>query len=111
MTRASSRTTAAAWPLYEVDRRGRASRRLFHSGQTGVGAGHAGRGRHAAEVLEPDVHLDDVAVDFPDMPIILAHPSVPWQDEALAVAGAQAAGLHRPVRLVADVLPGAASSR
>jgi predicted TIM-barrel fold metal-dependent hydrolase len=30
--------------------------------------------------------LDDVAADFPDMPIILAHPSFPWQDEALAVA-------------------------
>jgi predicted TIM-barrel fold metal-dependent hydrolase len=27
-----------------------------------------------------------VAADFPDMPIILAHPSVPWQDEQLSVA-------------------------
>ena len=32
------------------------------------------------------MYLDDVAVDFPDMPIILAHPSFPWQEEALAVA-------------------------
>jgi predicted TIM-barrel fold metal-dependent hydrolase len=32
------------------------------------------------------MYLDDVAVDFPDMPIILAHPSFPWQDEALSVA-------------------------
>ena len=32
------------------------------------------------------MHLDDVAVDFPDMPIIAAHPSFPWQDEALSVA-------------------------
>ena len=31
-------------------------------------------------------YLDDVAADFPDMPIILAHPSFPWQEEALAVA-------------------------
>jgi predicted TIM-barrel fold metal-dependent hydrolase len=30
--------------------------------------------------------LDDVAVDFPQMPIIMAHPSFPWQDEALAIA-------------------------
>ena len=30
--------------------------------------------------------VDDVAADFPDMDIILAHPSFPWQDEALAVA-------------------------
>jgi predicted TIM-barrel fold metal-dependent hydrolase len=27
-----------------------------------------------------------VAADFPELPIILAHPSFPWQDEALAVA-------------------------
>ena len=27
-----------------------------------------------------------MAVDFPDMPIILAHPSFPWQEEALSVA-------------------------
>ncbi len=32
------------------------------------------------------MHVDDVAVDFPDMPIILAHPSFPWQEEALSVA-------------------------
>ncbi len=30
--------------------------------------------------------LDDVAADFPDLTIILAHPSFPWQDEALSVA-------------------------
>jgi predicted TIM-barrel fold metal-dependent hydrolase len=29
--------------------------------------------------------IDDVAVDFPDMPIIMAHPSFPWQDEAISV--------------------------
>jgi predicted TIM-barrel fold metal-dependent hydrolase len=27
-----------------------------------------------------------VAVDFPEMPIILAHPSFPWQEEAISVA-------------------------
>jgi predicted TIM-barrel fold metal-dependent hydrolase len=31
-----------------------------------------------------------VAVDFPDMTIILAHPSFPWQDEALSIC------LHKP---------------
>ena len=30
--------------------------------------------------------LDDVAADFPDLTIILAHPSVPWQDEAISIA-------------------------
>jgi predicted TIM-barrel fold metal-dependent hydrolase len=34
--------------------------------------------------------IDDVAVDFPDLPIILAHPSFPWQDEAISVC------LHKP---------------
>lgn len=32
------------------------------------------------------MYLDDVAVDFPEMPIVLAHPSFPWQEEALSVA-------------------------
>jgi len=27
-----------------------------------------------------------VAADFPELTIILAHPSVPWQDEAIAIA-------------------------
>ena len=30
--------------------------------------------------------VDDVAVDFPDMKIILAHPSWPWTDESLSMA-------------------------
>jgi len=36
------------------------------------------------------MYIDDVAVDFPDMPIIMAHPSFPWQEEALSVAN------HKP---------------
>jgi predicted TIM-barrel fold metal-dependent hydrolase len=32
------------------------------------------------------MHLDDVAADFPDLTIVMAHPSFPWQEEALAVA-------------------------
>ena len=32
------------------------------------------------------MYLDEVAADFPTMPIIQAHPSFPWQEEALAVA-------------------------
>jgi predicted TIM-barrel fold metal-dependent hydrolase len=30
--------------------------------------------------------LDEVAATFPELQIIMAHPSVPWQDEAIAVA-------------------------
>src|ERR687889_198772 len=58
---------------------------LFHTGQTGIGAGlPGGRGiklRYSAPML-----LDDVAADFPELTIILAHPSVPWQDEAISIA-------------------------
>ena len=58
---------------------------LFHTGQTGVGAGMRGGGGIHLKYSNP-MYLDDVAVDFPDMPIILAHPSFPWQEEALSVA-------------------------
>jgi uncharacterized protein len=30
--------------------------------------------------------LDDVAADFPGLTAILAHPSVPWQAEAISMA-------------------------
>jgi predicted TIM-barrel fold metal-dependent hydrolase len=30
--------------------------------------------------------LDDVAADFPGLTIIMAHPSVPWQDAAISIA-------------------------
>jgi predicted TIM-barrel fold metal-dependent hydrolase len=58
---------------------------LFHTGQTGAGAGTRGGGGIRLAYSNP-MHLDDVAVDFPDMPVILAHPSFPWQEEALSVA-------------------------
>jgi uncharacterized protein len=58
---------------------------LFHTGQTGIGAGMPGGGGVRLGYSNP-MAIDDVAVDFPHLPIILAHPSFPWQDEALAVA-------------------------
>jgi predicted TIM-barrel fold metal-dependent hydrolase len=30
--------------------------------------------------------VDDVPADVPERDVILAHPSFPWQDEALAIA-------------------------
>jgi predicted TIM-barrel fold metal-dependent hydrolase len=30
--------------------------------------------------------LDDVLAEFPELTLILAHPSVPWQDEAISIA-------------------------
>jgi predicted TIM-barrel fold metal-dependent hydrolase len=73
-----------AYGLYEAIAEARLPA-LFHTGQTGVGAGVRGGGGIRLKYSNP-MEVDDVAVDFPDMPIVLAHPSFPWQDEALAVA-------------------------
>ena len=72
------------YPLYEaISELGVPA--LFHSGQTGIGSGLPGGGGVRLKYSNPML-LDDVAVDFPDLTIIIAHPSFPWQDEALAVA-------------------------
>lgn len=77
-----------AYPFYELIESHR-SIALFHTGHSGIGAGLPGGGgirlKHGNPML-----IDDVAVDFPGMKIIMAHPSFPWQDEALSVA------LHKP---------------
>ncbi|CAD7049988.1 amidohydrolase [Pseudorhizobium endolithicum] len=74
----------SAYPLYEaIAEEGAIT--LFHTGQTGVGAGMPGGMNMRLKYSNP-IYLDDVAADFPDMPIILAHPSFPWQEEALSVA-------------------------
>jgi len=77
-----------AYPLYEAIAEAKLPA-LFHTGQTGVGAGTPGGGGVRLKYSNP-MYLDDVAADFPDMPIILAHPAVPWQDEQLSVA------VHKP---------------
>jgi uncharacterized protein len=74
----------AAYVLYEaIEELGVPA--VFHTGQTGIGAGAPGGGGIRLKYSNPML-IDDVAADFPGMPIILAHPSFPWQDEALAVA-------------------------
>jgi len=78
-----------AWyPLYEpIAHAGLIA--LFHSGTTGIGAGMPGGGGVRLKYSNPML-VDDVAADFPELKIILAHPSFPWQDEALAIA------VHKP---------------
>jgi len=73
-----------AYPLYEVIAEAKLPA-LFHTGQTGVGANTKAGGGIRLKYSHPML-LDDVAVDFPDMPIVMAHPSFPWQEEALSVA-------------------------
>jgi uncharacterized protein len=58
---------------------------VFHTGHSGIGSGLPGGGGVRLKYSNP-MHVDDVAVDFPGLPIILAHPSFPWQDEAISVA-------------------------
>jgi len=82
----------AAYPLYEVIQEAGLPA-LFHTGQTGVGAGQRGGGGLRLRYSNP-IYLDDVAVDFPDMTIIMAHPSFPWQEEALSVA------IHKPLAYI-----------
>ena len=59
---------------------------LIHTGTTGIGAGLPGGGGIKLGGCRPIPYMDDVAADFPETPMILAHPSWPWQDEALAMA-------------------------
>jgi predicted TIM-barrel fold metal-dependent hydrolase len=76
------------YPLYEaIAEAGLIA--LFHSGTTGIGAGMPGGGGVRLKYSNP-MCVDDVAADFPELRIILAHPSFPWQDEALAIA------VHKP---------------
>ncbi|MFF5792502.1 amidohydrolase family protein [Paeniglutamicibacter sp. NPDC012692] len=58
---------------------------IFHTGQNGMGAGLPG-GRGIKLRYSNPLLLDDVAADFPGLTIIMAHPSVPWQDEANSIA-------------------------
>jgi predicted TIM-barrel fold metal-dependent hydrolase len=78
-----------AWyPLYEVIAEAGLIA-LFHTGTTGIGAGMPGGGGVRLKYSNP-MCVDDVAADFPELRIILAHPSFPWQEEALAIA------VHKP---------------
>lgn len=63
---------------------------LLHTGQTGVGAGMRGGGGVKLKYGQPIPYIDDMAADFPDLTIIMAHPAVPWQEEQLSVL------VHKP---------------
>jgi predicted TIM-barrel fold metal-dependent hydrolase len=77
-----------AYPLYEIFADARLPV-LFHTGHSGIGSGAPGGAGIRLKYGHP-MPIDDVAVDFPDLPIIMAHPSFPWQDEAISVC------LHKP---------------
>ena len=76
------------YPLYEVIEEARLPV-IFHTGHSGMGTGMPGGGGIRLKYGNP-MHIDDVAVDFPNMPIVMAHPSFPWQDEAISIC------MHKP---------------
>ena len=73
-----------AWPIYEVIAE-YGLPAIFHTGHSGMGTGMKGGGGIRLKYGQPML-VDDVAVDFSDMKIILAHPSWPWTDESLSMA-------------------------
>ena len=74
----------AFYPLYAaIEEAGLPA--LFHTGHSGIGSGLPGGGGIRLKYSNPML-VDDVAVDFPELKIVLAHPSFPWQDEAISVA-------------------------
>ena len=73
----------AAYPLYEVIAEAGLPA-LFHTGHSGIGTGLPGGGGLHLKYSNP-LPLDDVAADFPTLQIVLAHPSFPWQDEAISI--------------------------
>jgi len=78
----------SAYPFYEVVAEAKLPV-VIHTGHSGIGTGMPGGGGIRLKYGNP-MDIDDVAVDFPDMPIIMAHPSFPWQDEAISIC------LHKP---------------
>jgi predicted TIM-barrel fold metal-dependent hydrolase len=74
----------AFYPLYQAIQEAGVPA-LFHTGHSGIGTGLPGGGGIRLKYSNP-MYVDDVAVDFPELKIVLAHPSFPWQDEAISVA-------------------------
>ena len=58
---------------------------LSHTGFTGLGAGTPG-GMGIRQQHAHPMYLDEIAATFPNLQIVMAHPSWPWQSDALAVA-------------------------
>jgi predicted TIM-barrel fold metal-dependent hydrolase len=72
------------YPLFELmDELGAAV--MVDVGTTGMGAGMAGG--HGAKIRHAHPSsIDELAADFPELKIVMAHPGWPWVDETTAVA-------------------------
>lgn len=76
------------YPIYEAIA-GAGVPALFHTGQTGLGSALPGGYGIKLRYSDPML-LDDVAADFPDLTIVMAHPAVPWVDAQIAIASHKA---------------------
>lgn len=63
---------------------------IFHMGQTGWRAGRRGGGGNYLNYSKPIPYVDEVAADFPELTIVIAHPAFPWHDEALSMTQSKA---------------------
>jgi len=81
-------TDRMAWPICEVIAEHRLTA-IFHSGHSGTGSGLRCGGGLRLQNSNPMLR-EDVAIAFPDMQVAIAHPSWPWQDEAISLA------MHKP---------------
>lgn len=58
---------------------------LIHCGTTALGQGMEGGGGLKLDYARPIPAIDAIAADFPRLTIVMAHPSWPWTEEAIAV--------------------------
>ncbi len=56
----------------------------IHTGTTGLGAGMPGGHGYRLKYTRP-IYIDDIAVDFPELTIVMIHPAWPWHDEQIAI--------------------------
>jgi|GEM_PF-1023150 predicted TIM-barrel fold metal-dependent hydrolase len=62
---------------------------VFHTGYSGIGTGIKGGGGVGLRFGSP-LPFDEIALDFPDLKILLAHFGWPWLEEAVSIA------MHKP---------------
>ena len=72
------------YPLFELINELKAAV-MIDVGTTGMGAGMPGGHGALINHAHPS-HIDQLAADFPQMKILMAHPGWPWVDETTAVA-------------------------
>ena len=84
------------YPIYEAITEARRARAVPHRADRASASGLPGGHRIKLRYSDPML-LDDVAADFPELTIVMAHPAVPWVDSQIAIATHKTQRLHRSV--------------